>query len=325
MNILVTGADGFIGSHLVEELVARGENVRAFVYYNSFNTWGWIDTLPKEVKDKIEIFSGDIRDPNGVRKAMEGIDIVYHLAALITIPFSYHSPDSYVDTNIKGTLNILQAAKDFKIKRIIITSTSEVYGTAQYVPIDENHPYQGQSPYSATKIGADRLAESFYRSFNMPITIVRPFNTYGPRQSARAVIPAIIIQLLSGKTEIEMGSLTPTRDFNYVKDTVNGFIAIAESDKTIGEEVNIATQKEISMGDLAQILINKINPEAKIITNDERLRPENSEVNRLLGSNKKIKELTTWSPQYTLEQGLDETIAFLKENLLKFKADIYNI
>jgi dTDP-glucose 4,6-dehydratase len=325
MNVLVTGADGFIGSHLVEELVNKGENVRAFVYYNSFNTWGWIDILPQEVKDKIEIFMGDIRDPNGVRKAMEGIDIVYHLAALITIPFSYHSPDSYVDTNIKGTLNILQAAKDYKTKRVIITSTSEVYGTAQYVPIDENHPYQGQSPYSATKIGADRLAESFYRSFQMPITIVRPFNTYGPRQSARAVIPAIIIQLLSGKTEIEMGSLTPTRDFNFVKDTVKGFIAIAESDKTIGEEVNIATQKEISMGDLAQILINKINPEARIITNDERLRPENSEVNRLLGSNQKIKQLTTWTPQYTLEQGLDETIAFLKENLSKFKADIYNI
>ncbi|TXT18472.1 MAG: nad-dependent epimerase/dehydratase [Erysipelotrichaceae bacterium] len=281
--------------------------------------------MPQEIKVKLDIFSGDIRDPNGVRKAMEGIDIVYHLAALITIPFSYHSPDSYVDTNIKGTLNVLQAAKDYNLKRIIITSTSEVYGTARYVPIDENHPYQGQSPYSATKIGADRLAESFYRSFNMPITIVRPFNTYGPRQSARAVIPSIIIQLLSGKTDIEMGALTPTRDFNFVKDTVNGFIAIAESDKTIGEEVNIATQKEISMGDLALILINKINPEAKIVTNDKRLRPENSEVNRLLGSNKKIKELTTWSPQYTLEQGLDETIAFLKENLSKFKTDIYNI
>lgn len=324
-KILVTGADGFIGSHLTEELVNQGYDVRAFVLYNSFNNWGWLDTLDKSILDKIEVFSGDIRDPNGVREAMKDIDAVYHLAALIAIPFSYHSPDTYVDTNIKGTLNVLQAAKDLDTKRILVTSTSEVYGTAKYVPIDEHHPYQGQSPYSATKIGADRLAESFYRSFNLPITIVRPFNTYGPRQSARAVIPTIITQLLAGKTEIKLGSLTPTRDFNYVKDTVAGFIAIANSPNTIGEEINIATQQEISIGELAQELINQINPEAKIIVEDDRLRPEKSEVNRLLGSNQKIKHLTDWTPKYTFQQGLAETIQFLRENLDKFKVDIYNI
>ena len=324
-KILVTGADGFIGSHLTEELVNQGYDVRAFVLYNSFNNWGWLDTLDKSILDKIDVFSGDIRDPNGVREAMKDIDTVYHLAALIAIPFSYHSPDTYVDTNIKGTLNILQAAKDLDTKRILVTSTSEVYGTAKYVPIDEHHPYQGQSPYSATKIGADRLAESFYRSFNLPITIVRPFNTYGPRQSARAVIPTIITQLLAGKTEIKLGSLTPTRDFNYVKDTVAGFIAIANSPNTIGEEINIATQQEISIGELAQELINQINPEAKIIVEDNRLRPEKSEVNRLLGSNQKIKHLTDWTPKYTFQEGLAETIQFLRENLDKFKVDIYNI
>lgn len=324
-KVLVTGADGFIGSHLTEELVKRGEKVRAFAYYNSFNNWGWLDSLPKEISNEIEVFTGDIRDPNGVRKAMEGIEDVYHLAALIAIPFSYHSPDSYVDTNIKGTLNVLQAAKDFESKRVLVTSTSEVYGTAQYVPIDEKHPFQGQSPYSATKIGSDRIAESFYRSFDMPITIVRPFNTYGPRQSARAVIPTIITQLLAGKEEIKLGSLSPTRDFNYVKDTANGFITIANSQNTIGEEINIATQNEISIGELAEEMISQINPNAKIITDEERLRPENSEVNRLLGSNKKIKDLTSWEPQYTLKQGLAETIAFLKENLNIYKPDIYNI
>ncbi len=325
MNVLVTGSDGFIGSHLTEKLVEQGNKVKAFVYYNSFNTWGWLDTLPKEILKEIDVFSGDIRDPNGVRKAMKGIDEVYHLAALIAIPFSYHSPDSYVDTNIKGTLNILQAARDLETNRILVTSTSEVYGTAQYVPIDEKHPYQGQSPYSATKIGADRLSESFYRSFNMPITIVRPFNTYGPRQSARAVIPTIITQLLSGKEKIELGALTPTRDFNYVKDTVNGFIEIAKSDKTIGEEINIATQQEISIGQLAQELIRQINPNAKIICDEQRLRPEKSEVNRLLGSNEKIKKLTNWRPKYTFEEGLSETIEFLRNNLNKYKADIYNV
>lgn len=324
MKALVTGADGFIGSHLVEHLIEKGIEVKAFTYYNSFNTWGWIDTFPKEKQKEIEIFSGDIRDPNGVRKAMEGVEVVFHLAALIAIPFSYHSPDSYIDTNIKGTLNVLQAARDFGT-RVLITSTSEVYGTAQYVPIDEKHPFQGQSPYSATKIGADRLAESFYRSFNMPITIVRPFNTYGPRQSARAVIPTIIMQLLNGYEEIKLGSLTPTRDFNYVKDTVNGFYEIYKSDKTIGEEINIATQKEISIGELAKEIISQINKNAVVVCEEERLRPEKSEVNRLMGCNKKILELTEWKPKYDLEQGIKETIKWIQNNLQYYKADIYNI
>ncbi|MEM1484902.1 NAD-dependent 4,6-dehydratase LegB [Oscillospiraceae bacterium PP1C4] len=324
-KVLITGADGFIGSHLTEELVKRGEKVKAFAYYNSFNTWGWLDSLPKDILNEIEVFTGDIRDPNGVREAMKGIDTAYHLAALIAIPFSYHSPDSYVDTNVKGTLNVLQAARDLGTSRVLVTSTSEVYGTAQYVPIDEKHPFQGQSPYSATKIGADRLAESFYRSFVLPVTIVRPFNTYGPRQSARAVIPTIITQLLSGKTEIKLGSLTPTRDFNFVKDTANGFIEIARSTQTIGEEINIATGREISIGELATELIRQINPEAKIVCDDQRLRPEKSEVERLLGCNKKIKNLTAWMPNYTFEQGLAETIEFFKRNLDKYKIDIYNL
>ena len=325
MKILVTGADGFIGSHLVEQLVQEGHKVKAFTFYNSFNTWGWLDTIPQPILKEIEIFSGDIRDPNGVRKAMTGVNQVFHLAALIAIPFSYHSPDSYVDTNIKGTLNVLQAGRDLGTERILITSTSEVYGTAKYVPIDEKHPFQGQSPYSATKIGADRLAESFYRSFNMPITIVRPFNTYGPRQSARAVIPAIIIQLLSGKKEVQLGSLTPTRDFNYVKDTANGFIEISKSNATIGEEINIATQKEISIGMLAEELIRQINKNARIICDEQRLRPEKSEVNRLIGSNDKIMRLTNWKPQYTFEEGLFETVNFLKQNINMYKTDIYNV
>lgn len=324
-NILVTGADGFIGSHLTEELVKRGNKVKAFAFYNSFNTWGWLDNLPSDIMKEVEVFTGDVRDPNGVREAMKGMEEVYHLAALIAIPFSYHSPDTYVDTNIKGTLNVLQAARDIDISRLLITSTSEVYGTAQYVPIDELHPFQGQSPYSATKIGADRLAESFYRSFNMPITIVRPFNTYGPRQSARAVIPTIITQLLAGKEEIELGALSPTRDFNFVKDTANGFIEIAKSDKTIGEEINIATQQEISISELAQELIRQINPNARIICDEQRLRPEKSEVNRLLGSNEKIKKLTNWKPNYSFEQGIAETVEFFKGNLYKYKTDIYNI
>jgi len=324
-RVLVTGADGFIGSHLTEELIKRGYKVKAFTLYNSFNTWGWLDTLPKDLLDEIEIFQGDVRDPNGVREAMQGVDEVFHLAALIAIPFSYHSPDTYVDTNIKGTLNVLQAARELNTSRVLVTSTSEVYGTAQYVPIDEKHPFQGQSPYSATKIGADRLAEAFYRSFNMPITIVRPFNTYGPRQSARAVIPTIITQLLAGKEEIELGALTPTRDFNYVKDTANGFIEIAKAENTIGEEINIATQQEISIGQLAEELIRQINPNAKIICDEQRLRPEKSEVNRLLGSNGKIKRLTNWRPQYTFEQGIAETVEFFRYNLDKYKTDIYNI
>ena len=326
-KILVTGADGFIGSHLTEELVKQGYEVRAFVFYNSFNSWGWIDSFPEEIKNKIEIFAGDIRDPNGIRVAMESCDTVFHLAALIGIPFSYHSPDSYVDTNIKGTLNILQAAKLLNTKRVLVTSTSEVYGTAQYVPIDEKHPFQGQSPYSATKIGADRIAESFFRSFDLPVTIVRPFNTYGPRQSARAVIPTIISQLLNGIEEIILGDLTPIRDFVYVKDTVNGFIEIAKSQKTIGEEINIATQSEISIGDLAQTIINIINPHAKIICDKQRIRPEKSEVKRLCGSNEKLKKLTNWQQMYSLKDGLKETIDWFsnKENLKRYKYEIYNV
>ncbi|MDF2821600.1 MAG: NAD-dependent epimerase/dehydratase [Clostridiales bacterium] len=324
-KVLITGSDGFIGSHVTEKLIEEGYDVRAFVFYNSFNNWGWLDTFPKDKLKNIDIFTGDVRDPNGVRKAMEGIEEVYHLAALIAIPFSYHSPDSYVDTNIKGTLNVLQAARDLGTQRVLVTSTSEVYGTAQYVPIDEKHPLQGQSPYSATKIGADKLAESFYRSFNLPVTIVRPFNTYGPRQSARAVIPTIITQLLAGKEEIKLGSLSPTRDFNFVKDTANGFLEIAKSTKTIGEEINIATGEEISIGNLANELIRQINPNARIICEEDRLRPENSEVNRLLGCNKKIKELTNWEAQYSFSQGLSETIEFLKNNMDKYKTDIYNM
>lgn len=322
---LVTGADGFIGSHLVEELLTDGYDVKAFVYYNSFNSWGWLDTLPKEILKGIEIFSGDIRDPNGVREALKGVEEVYHLAALIGIPFSYHSPDSYVDTNIKGTLNVLQASRDLELSRVLVTSTSEVYGSAKYVPIDEKHPFQGQSPYSATKIGADRLAESFYRSFSLPVSIVRPFNTYGPRQSARAVIPTIITQLLCGNEEIKLGSLSPTRDFNYVKDTARGFIEIGKSNLTIGEEINIATQQEVSIESLANELIRQINPNARIITDDERVRPDKSEVNRLLGSNEKIMQLTNWKPEFTFEKGISETIEFLKANLDRYKTDIFNI
>lgn len=324
-KVLVTGADGFIGSHLTESLLEKGYDVRAFAYYNSFNNWGWLDSLPKEKLDQIDVFTGDIRDPNGVREAMKGIDEVFHLAALIAIPFSYHSPDSYVDTNIKGTLNVLQAARDLGTQRVLVTSTSEVYGTAQYVPIDEKHPFQGQSPYSATKIGADRLAESFYRSFNLPVSIVRPFNTFGPRQSARAVIPTIITQLLAGKTEIQLGSLTPTRDFNYVKDTAAGFIAIAESDRTIGQEINIATGQEISIGDLAKEIISQVNPSASIVCDEQRLRPEKSEVNRLLGCNRKLKELTDWEQQYTFAEGIAETIEWLRHHMDAYKTDIYNV
>ena len=326
-KVLVTGADGFIGSHLTEYLVRAGYDVRAFVLYNSFNSYGWLDTIPKEVKDQIEFFAGDVRDPNGMREAMKGIDTVYHLAALIAIPYSYHSPDNYVDVNIKGTLNVLQAARMLDTKRVLVTSTSEVYGTAQYVPIDEKHPFQGQSPYSATKIGADRIAESFWRSFGMPLTIVRPFNTFGPRQSARAVIPTIITQLLNGADEIKLGDITPTRDLLYVQDTVRGFEAIARHDATIGEEVNIATQSEITIGDLAQKLIDQIRPSAHIVTEEQRLRPDKSEVRRLFGSNEKIQQLTDWRCAYSLDQGLAETVAWFRDpaNLRQYKHDIYNI
>jgi NAD dependent epimerase/dehydratase len=326
-KVLVTGADGFIGSHLVEHLIEEGCKVRAFVYYNSFNSWGWLDTLSKETLSQIEIFSGDVRDPNGVRTAMKDVEVVFHLAALIAIPYSYHSPDNYVDTNIKGTLNILQAARDMHIEKILVTSTSEVYGTALYVPIDEKHPRQGQSPYSATKIGADSIAESFFRSFNMPITIVRPFNTFGPRQSARAVFPTIITQLLDGAKSISLGSLHPTRDFLFVKDTVKGFAAIAKSEQTNGEEINIATMQEISIGDLAAMLIKKINPAASIISDDQRMRPEKSEVERLLGSNEKISRLTGWKPQHTFEQAVDITIDWFRDerNRQSYKSHLYNV
>lgn len=326
-KILVTGADGFIGSHLVEELVAKGAKVRAFVFYNSFNSFGWLDSIPSQIKDKIEFFPGDIRDPNGIREAMKEIDIVFHLAALIAIPFSYHSPDSYIDTNVKGTLNIIQAARDNKIKRIIVTSTSEVYGTAQFIPITEEHPKQSQSPYSASKIGADAIADSFFRSFNLPLTIVRPFNTFGPRQSARAVIPTIISQLLNGAREIKLGDLSPRRDLLFVKDTISGFLKIAQCDSLIGHEVNIATESEVSIGDLANILINKINPKVKIIFDPIRLRPKNSEVYRLFGSNKKLKSFTDWEQKYSIEEGLEETINWFSknENLKFYNSDIYNI
>lgn len=325
-KVLVTGADGFIGSHLVESLLDRGYEVRAFVYYNSFNSWGWLETLIDEKLKHVEVFMGDIRDGVRVKEAMIGVSKIFHLAALISIPFSYVSPESYVDTNIKGTLNVLNGARELNLERILITSTSEVYGTAKYVPIDEKHPFQGQSIYSATKIGADRLAESYYRSFEMPISIVRPFNTFGPRQSARAVIPTIISQLLSGSEEIKLGNLKSTRDFNYVKDTVSGFIDISESDLAIGEEINIATEREISIKELADNLIREINPKAKIICDKDRLRPEKSEVDRLLGANQKIRNLTKWEPKYTFEEGLRETIEWFskKENLSQYKSNIYN-
>lgn len=326
-RVLVTGADGFIGSHLVESLIESGYKVKAFIYYNSFNSWGWIDSFSDELKKEIEIFSGDIRDPNGVLESMKNVDAVFHLAALIGIPFSYHSPDSYVDTNIKGTLNVLQAARSLKTKRVLVTSTSEVYGTAQFVPITESHPYQGQSPYSATKIGADRIAESYFRSFELPVTIVRPFNTFGPRQSARAVIPSIITQLLSGKKKMKLGDLTPTRDLVYVKDTVNGFIEIFKSDKTIGEEINIATQSEITIGNLVKLILKIMNKECEIETEEIRIRPEKSEVKRLFGSNEKIKKLTNWKQKFDFETGLRNTIEWFSDpvNLAKYKSDIYNI
>lgn len=324
---LVTGADGFIGSHLTEWLVGQGYSVKAFAYYNSFNSWGWLDTLSKDVLSKLEVVTGDIRDYHCVRNAAKDVDVIFHLAALIAIPYSYTAPESYIDTNVQGTLNVLQAARDLKTSKVLITSTSEVYGTALYVPIDEKHPKQGQSPYSATKIGADALAESYYRSFNLPVTIVRPFNTYGPRQSARAVIPTIITQLAAGETTIKLGSLEPTRDLVFVKDTVRGFQCIAESSQTEGQEINIATQQEISVGDLARKLITAINPSAQIISDDNRIRPEKSEVERLLGSNEKIKQLTNWEPLFNLDQGLQETIKWFSDpaNLSRYKHNIYNV
>jgi len=326
-TVLVTGADGFIGSHLVEALIEEGCKVRAFCFYNSFNSWGWLDSLPKAQLQKLEVIMGDVRDSNMTRHAMKDVNIVFHLAALIGIPYSYHAPDNYIETNIKGTLNVLQAARDSGAEKILVTSTSEIYGTAIQVPIDESHPKQGQSPYSATKIGADAIAESFYRSFSMPVTIVRPFNTYGPRQSARAIIPTIITQLLNGKKEISLGALHPTRDLLFVKDTVSGFVHIAQSDNVTGEEINIATQTEISMVDLANKLISLINPAAVITCDQERMRPGKSEVERLLGSNEKIRRLTKWKPVYSLDEGLNSTIEWfsVKNNLARYKSDIYNL
>jgi NAD dependent epimerase/dehydratase len=326
-KVLVTGAGGFIGSHLVESLLNENCQVRAFVKYNSLNSWGWLDRLDKSILKEIEIFRGDIRDKDCVRDAVKGVEVVFHLAALISIPYSYHSPESYVETNIKGTLNILQACIDFSVEKVLIASTSEVYGTAKFVPITEDHPRQGQSPYSATKIAADYIAESFYRSFNLPVVIVRPFNTYGPRQSARAIIPTIITQLLSGCDEIKLGSLYPTRDFVYVKDTVKGFIKLAQCDEAIGQEVNIATQTEISIENLAEKIIQKINPSVKIVIEDIRVRPKNSEVERLLGSNEKLKKLTGWVPETSIDEGLELTIKWFKDenNLKLYKPTIYNV
>jgi len=330
-KILVTGADGFIGSHLTEELVRRGYNIRAFVYYNSFNSWGWLDYAPEDIKNNLEVFAGDIRDPFGVKKAMGGCNIVLHLAALVAIPYSYHFPGSYIDTNIKGTLNILQAAREFGVEKIVHTSTSEVYGTAEYVPIDERHSLKGQSPYSASKIGADQLAFSFYTSFDTPVAIIRPFNTYGPRQSSRAVIPTIITQIANNMREIKLGALHPTRDFNYVKDTIEGFISVMESDLSIGEVINIGSGFEISIGDLAYLIAEIMNAEIDITSEQERLRPQNSEVERLLASNRKAKELTNWEPKYGglegLRRGLEETVEWFtnQENLRKYRAGVYNI
>jgi len=331
MKILVTGADGFIGSHLTEELIRQGYSVRAFVLYNSFNSWGWLDNCSADVKGRFEVFAGDIRDPYGVKEAIKGCDAVLHLAALIAIPFSYHSPDTYVDTNVKGTLNVLQAARDLGVSRVIHTSTSEVYGTARFVPITEEHPLQGQSPYSATKIAADQLAYSFYASFDLPVVIARPFNTYGPRQSARAVIPTIISQIANGKHEIKLGAVSPTRDFNFVADTVAGFISALKSDKGLGEVINFGSNFEISIGDTAQLIAEAMNAEIEIITDEERLRPEKSEVERLWADNTKAKELFGWQPSYGgregFKRGLAETATWLSnpENLANYKSDNYNL
>ena len=330
-TVLITGADGFIGSHLTETLVRQGFTVRAFIYYNSFNSWGWLDQCADDIKGQFEVFPGDIRDPHGVKEAMKGCDAVLHLAALIAIPFSYHSPDTYVDTNIKGTLNVLQAARDLGVKRIIHTSTSEVYGTAQFVPITEEHPLQGQSPYSATKIAADQLAYSFYSSFDLPVVTVRPFNTYGPRQSARAVIPTIITQIANGARRIQLGALTPTRDFSYVQDTVNGFLAALNSPNGLGEVINLGSNFEISISETVALIAEGMNTTVEIISTEERIRPENSEVERLWADNTKAKELFRWQPTYSgrdgFKRGLDETIAWFtqSENLRSYKSDIYNL
>ncbi|HLX79276.1 MAG TPA: NAD-dependent 4,6-dehydratase LegB [Burkholderiales bacterium] len=331
LRILVTGADGFIGSHLTEALVRAGHRVRAFVMYNSFNSNGWLDQSPADIRGALEHFAGDIRDPHGMKKAMEGCDVVMHLAALIAIPYSYHSPDAYVDTNVRGTLNVLQAARELGVARVVHTSTSEVYGTARKVPIDEEHPLQGQSPYSATKIGADQMALAFHRSFGTPVTVLRPFNTYGPRQSARAVIPATIIQLLSGRRPIRLGALHPTRDFNFIKDTVRGFIAGAACDAALGEVVNLGSNFEISIGDTAALIAELLGTELAVQSDPVRMRPVASEVDRLWASNAKAARLFGWTPEYAgrdgLRRGLSETIEWFRDpaNLSAYKADVYNL
>lgn len=330
-TILVTGADGFIGSHLVETLVRQGHKVRAFALYNSFNSWGWLDHCDPDVKGQFEVFTGDIRDPHGVKEAMKGCDVVLHLAALIAIPYSYHSPDTYVDTNVKGTLNVLQAARELGVKRLIHTSTSEVYGTARFVPITEEHPLQGQSPYSATKIAADQLAYSFYASFELPVVIARPFNTYGPRQSARAVIPTIITQIANGRRQIKLGAISPTRDFTFVQDTVEAFIAVMNSDAGLGEVVNFGSNFEISIGDTVQLIAEAMNAEIEIITDEARFRPDNSEVERLWADNTKVKQLFGWQPSFAgrdgFKRGITKTAEWFKQpkNLSGYKADIYNL
>lgn len=330
-KILITGADGFLGSHLTEELVKSGHSVRAFVFYNSFNSWGWLDHIPQDVQNELEVFSGDIRDPYGVNHAMQDCGTVFHLAALIGIPYSYHSPDTYVDTNIKGTLNILQAARKLRVEKVVHTSSSEVYGTAKYVPIDEEHPLQGQSPYSATKIAADQLAYSFYKSFDIPLTIVRPFNTYGPRQSARAVIPTVITQIANGQRQIKLGATHPTRDFSYVADTVRGFIAAAESDSSVGSVINIGSNYEISIENLVELIADIMQVKVEIISDSNRLRPENSEVQRLWADNSKAKELIGWVPEFPglhgLQLGLEQTIEWFcnPDNLSKYRSNRYNL
>jgi dTDP-glucose 4,6-dehydratase len=330
-KVLVTGADGFIGSHLTESLVRAGYSVRAFVMYNSFNSWGWLDHIPFDVKKNIEIFPGDIRDPHGIHEVMRGCDAVLHLAALIAIPFSYHSPDTYIDTNVKGTLNVLQAARALGVKRVIHTSTSEVYGTARFVPITEGHPLQGQSPYSASKIGADQLAFSFFSSFDLPVVIARPFNTYGPRQSARAIIPTVISQIANGKNRITLGALSPTRDFSFVQDTVDAFIATLKSNKGLGEVVNFGSNFEISIADVVALIAEQMNEKVDITSDTERIRPVSSEVERLWADNSKARELFEWTPRYAgrdgLARGLQETIDWFTqpENLQRYKSDIYNI
>lgn len=330
-RVLVTGADGFIGSHLTEALVRQGYDVRAFVLYNSFNSWGWLDHCAPDVRGKFDVFAGDIRDPHGVKEAMKECDAVLHLAALIAIPYSYHSPDTYVDTNIKGTLNVLQAARELGVRRVIHTSTSEVYGTARFVPITEEHPLQGQSPYSATKIAADQLAYSFYSSFNLPVVIARPFNTYGPRQSARAVIPTIITQIAAGRRQIKLGAVSPTRDFNFVDDTVGGFIAALNSDLGLGEVINFGSNFEISIGDTAQLIAEAMNAEIEIVTDEARLRPENSEVERLWADNTKASQLFGWQPSYGgregFKRGLTETAQWFAHSgkLMGYKSDAYNV